>query len=213
MTSNNVKLLGVWWSPFVIRVRVALNLKSVDYDFIEETFMSKSELLLELNPVNKKIPVLVHNDKPICESIIIAQYIGDVWNTSGSPIFPCDLYGRAVTKFWSVYIDDKIFPISRSISLAGVKGVEKEVICNLVEALAPLEDIFKGCSKGKKFFGGDRIEYLDIALGSLIGWFKVTDEFNDVKLFDETKFPNLSSWVDNFVVNDAVKDVLPPGSS
>ncbi|CAH9090662.1 unnamed protein product [Cuscuta epithymum] len=108
MASNNVKLLGVWWSPFVIRVRVALNLKSVDYDFIEETFMSKSELLLELNPVYKKIPVLVHDDKPICESIIIAQYIDDVWAASESTVFPCDPYDRAVTKFWSVYIDDKV---------------------------------------------------------------------------------------------------------
>jgi glutathione S-transferase len=37
-----------------------------------------------MNPVHKKIPVLIHNGKPIAESLIAVQYIDEVWNDKSS---------------------------------------------------------------------------------------------------------------------------------
>jgi len=56
---------------FLWYVRIALKLKGVAYQFLEEVIGSKgelikSELLLNLIRVCKKIPVLVHGGKPIC---------------------------------------------------------------------------------------------------------------------------------------------------
>lgn len=110
MAGNDVKILGAWPSPYVMRPRIALNIKSVAYDFLEEQFGSKSELLLKSNPVYKKIPVLIHDGKPISESLIIVQYIDEVWN-SGPSILPSDPYDRAIARFWATYIDDKVCSI------------------------------------------------------------------------------------------------------
>jgi glutathione S-transferase len=107
MAKNDVKLLGAWPSPFVMRPRIALNIKSVNYEFLEETIGSKSQLLLQSNPVHKKIPVLIHADKPISESIIIVEYIDEVW-TSGPSILASDPYDRAIERFWVAYIDEKV---------------------------------------------------------------------------------------------------------
>ncbi|CAI0400896.1 unnamed protein product [Linum tenue] len=52
-----------------MRPRIALKVKSVEYEFLQEQFGSKRELLLKSNLVHKKISVLLHNDKPICESV------------------------------------------------------------------------------------------------------------------------------------------------
>lgn len=108
MATSRVKLLGVPPSPFVNRVQISLNLKSVDYELILENPQIKSELLLKYNPVNKKIPVLVHDDKPICESLVIVQYMDDTW-TSGPSILPSDPYDRAIARFWASYVDDKVY--------------------------------------------------------------------------------------------------------
>ncbi|KAL4639304.1 hypothetical protein ACB092_03G207700 [Castanea dentata] len=117
MAKNDVKVLGAWPSPFVMRPRIALNIKSVNYEFLEETFGSKSELLLQSNPVHKKIPVLIHGDKPICESMIIVEYIDKVW-TSGPSILPSDPYDRAIQRFWAAYVDEKWFAAMRGLRIA-----------------------------------------------------------------------------------------------
>lgn len=107
MAKNDLKVLGAWPSPYVMRARIALNIKSLDYEFLEETFGSKSQLLLQSNPVHKKIPVLIHGDKPICESLVIVEYIDEVW-ASGPSILPSHPYDRATARFWASYIDEKV---------------------------------------------------------------------------------------------------------
>lgn len=106
--AEEVKLIGLSMSMFVIRVKIALNLKGVKYENLEETFGSKSELLLKSNPIYKKVPVLIHNGKTICESMIIVQYVDDVWSDAGPSIVPSDPFDAAMARFWSYYIDDKV---------------------------------------------------------------------------------------------------------
>ncbi|GAA0148529.1 transferase [Lithospermum erythrorhizon] len=208
MATSDVKLLGAWPSPYVIRARIALNLKSIKYEFLEEQFGSKSELLLKSNPVHKKIPVLLHNDNPICESLIIVQYIDEFWS-SGPQILPSDPYDRAIARFWAAYIDDKWFPSMRAIAAAQGDEARKAALEPVYEGLALLEDAFKKISIGKKFFGGDNIGYLDIALGCNLGWVRVTEKMNNVKLFDEEKTPCLYKWTIDFCDDAAVKDLIP----
>lgn len=103
-----VKVLGTWASPFVMRVRIALNIKSVAYEFLQERLWEgKSELLLKSNPVHRKVPVLIHGDDTICESLIIVQYIDEVWPSA--PILPSDPHERATARFWGAYLDDKVY--------------------------------------------------------------------------------------------------------
>ncbi|MES6669700.1 glutathione S-transferase N-terminal domain-containing protein [Cutibacterium acnes] len=76
---KDVKLLSVGISPFGVRCRIALDEKEVKHEYIEENLKEKSELLLKSNPVYKKIPVLLHEGKPISESLIIVEYIDEVF--------------------------------------------------------------------------------------------------------------------------------------
>lgn len=203
----SVKVLGYEESPFVSRVLIALNLKSINYEISRETFGIKSELLLNSNPVHKKVPVLIHDNKPISESLVIVQFIDEQWRT-GPSILPSDPYDRATARFWGAYIDDKVFPLLRDLRSAQGKQAKLEVADKLLEDLILAEDTFIKLSKGKNFFGGDEIGYLDIALGSILGWFKVNEKLNNVKLLDGTKIPNLVTWAERFLSHDAVKKAI-----
>lgn len=103
---GEVQLIGVGGSPFVQRVQIALKLKGVQFTFIEENLRNKSDLLLKYNPVHKKVPVFVHNGKPLAESLVILEYIDETWENN--PIFPQQPYEKALARFWTKFIDDKV---------------------------------------------------------------------------------------------------------
>uniref|UniRef100_A0A7N0TRD1 Glutathione S-transferase n=1 Tax=Kalanchoe fedtschenkoi TaxID=63787 RepID=A0A7N0TRD1_KALFE len=208
MAECDIKLLGSWASPFVLRARIALNLKSVAYEFVQENLGAKSELLLRSNPVHKKVPVLIHGDKPVCESLVIVEYVDEAWS-SGPAILPADPYERSVARFWAAYLDDKWFPLLKEIAKAGDEEAKKAAAEQVTESLLLLERVFEKSSKGKAFFGGDGIGHLDIALGSFLGWARVTESMNGVKVFDEAKTPRLAEWAEVFCADGAVKDVMP----
>ncbi|CAL9172535.1 unnamed protein product [Musa hybrid cultivar] len=107
--TKGVVLLDFWVSPFGQRCRIALAEKGVEYEYREENLGDKSPLLLKSNPVHKKIPVLIHDDKPVCESLIIVQYIDEAWPDC-APLLPADPYARAQARFWADFIDKKVRP-------------------------------------------------------------------------------------------------------
>ncbi|KAE8686907.1 Glutathione S-transferase U17 [Hibiscus syriacus] len=211
MARSEVKVLGTWASQFAMRPRIALNLKSVNYEFIEEKKLleDKSQLLLQSNPVYKKVPVFFHGDnKPICESLIIVQYIDETWS-SGPSILPTDPYERAVSRFWAAYLDNTWYPAVQSLGIPQGEEAKKAAMALVEEGVALMEEAFGKCSKGKAFFGGDEIGYLDIAFGSYLGWLRVAEKFNGKKLMDEAKTPTLVNWAESFCSHAAVKDFMP----
>ncbi|KAM3222446.1 hypothetical protein P3L10_021716 [Capsicum annuum] len=139
MAKDEVILLDFWASMFGMRLRIALAEKQVNYEYKEEEGLlsNKSPLLLHMNPIHKKIPVLIHNGKPICESLIGVEYIDEVWKDI-APLLPSDPYERAQARFWAYYIDKKLYDSSRKIWRA--KGEEQEAgKKDFIEVLKVLE--------------------------------------------------------------------------
>lgn len=77
------------------------------------------------------------------------------------------------------------FPLMSELGKAQGDEAKEEVKEKLKEALMPLEEAFVKCSKGKAFFGGDNIGYLDIALGCILGWIKAIKIVLGEEIFDE----------------------------
>ncbi|PIN04749.1 Glutathione S-transferase [Handroanthus impetiginosus] len=181
-----VKLFGVWGSPFSRRIEMALKLKGVEYEFIEEDLNNKSPLLLKYNPVHRKNPVLVHNGKPIAESLVILEYIDETWE--GPAILPKDSYERAQARFWAKFLDEKCMPAiwKACWSIGEEREKAKE---EAMEILGFLDNEIKG----KKFFGRQH-------------WTKLLG----LEIVTEDKFPNICKWINEYNNCSFVKENLPP---
>jgi glutathione S-transferase len=103
---DQLTVLGAWASPFLVRVRLALH-------------------LLASNPVHKKVPVLLHGGKPVCESMLIVQYLDDAFPGYGPAFLPADPHDRAVARFWAAYVDDKVRALCFT-SISQIRSSRKE---------------------------------------------------------------------------------------
>ncbi|GAU41833.1 hypothetical protein TSUD_177440 [Trifolium subterraneum] len=204
MASNHeeVKLFGIVGSPFVTRVDIALNLKGVQYKLEEEKMGNFSDTLIKYNPVYKKVPVLVHNEKPISESLVILEYIDETWKQN--PILPSDPYKRALARFWSKFIDDKCLNAARKVAFSLDEKEREEGYKELEVAFQFLENELKD-----KFFGGEEIGLVDITGVFIAFWVPILQEVIGLKLFTIEKFPKLYKWSHDFTNHQIVKEKLP----
>eukprot|EP01018_Ginkgo_biloba_P035552 Gb_12649 [translate_table: standard] len=205
---DRVKVLKTWVSPFAMRVLIALEEKGIEYESQEENLCDKSPLLLQMNPIHKQIPVLVHNGKPLAESLIILQYIDEAWPSSEKRFMPSTPYDRAIARFWAEFMDNKIYAAGKHIITT--KGqTQEEAKRELIESLVLIEGALKEFSGGKSYFGGDTFGYLDIALIPLTAWFHTYESLGKFKLPLEEKCPTLSAWMRVCMRRESVKKLLP----
>ncbi|CAH2050172.1 unnamed protein product, partial [Thlaspi arvense] len=225
---EEVKLLGFWPSPYVCRVKWALQMKGVDYEYIEEHLPNKSPLLLQYNPVHKKVPVLVHGEtrspspllslnissrhgrrSPCCREILMR------WRRRG---FGLNLqmtskerggWGDAGITYLYLTLEDNLFinnfhPYGKLNRTAG-EELEKA----MTESLEMLRAAEEYGIKGRKFFGGEEIGMADIAFGGIALCLEVIEEVIGVKLLQEQTFPCLYAWTKVFMELPVIKENLP----
>ncbi|KAJ7948882.1 Glutathione S-transferase [Quillaja saponaria] len=199
--ADQVILLDFWASVFGMRARIALAEKGVGYEYKEQDLMNKSPLLLQMNPVHKKIPVLIHNGKPICESLIIVQYIDEVWKDKAQ-LLPSDPYDRAQARFWADFIDKKVYDVGKRVW--ATKGAEQEAgKKDFIETFKLLEETLGD----KHYFGGDTFGFVDVALIPYYSWFYAYERFANLSM--EAELPKLIAWAKRCLTRESVSKTLP----
>nr|AAO61854.1 glutathione S-transferase U1 [Malva pusilla] len=199
--TGEVVLLDFWPSPFGMRSRIALAEKGINYEYKEEDLRNKSPLLLQMNPVHKKIPVLIHNGKPICESLIQVQYIDEVWHDK-SPLLPSDPHQRAVARFWADFVDKKMY--EQGSRVWKTKGEEQATAKKeFIESLKLLE----GELGASLTFGGENLGYVDGVLVPFYSWVYAYEKCGNFNI--EPECPKLIAWAKRCMEKESVAKSLP----
>ncbi|CAD6235723.1 unnamed protein product [Miscanthus lutarioriparius] len=201
---QGLQLLGFWVSPFGQRCRIALDEKGLSYEYLEQDLANKSELLLRANPVHKKIPVLLHDGRPVCESLIIVQYLDEAFPAMPALLPAGDPYARAQARFWADYVDKKLYDCgTRLWKLKGDGHAQART--EMVEILRTLE----GALGEGRFFGGEAFGFVDVALVPFTSWFLAYEWFGDLSV--EKECPRLAAWAKRCAERPSVaKNLYPP---
>ncbi|AED97613.1 glutathione S-transferase-like protein [Arabidopsis thaliana] len=183
---NKVILHGSFASPYSKRIELALRLKSIPYQFVQEDLQNKSQTLLRYNPVHKKIPVLVHNEDP---------------------------YRRSKVRFWANYIQLHLYDLV--IKVVKSEGEEqKKALTEVKEKLSVIEkeglkEIFSD-TDGEPTVTNETMSLVDIVMCTLLSPYKAHEEVLGLKIIDPEIVPGVYGWINAINETSVVKDLSPP---
>lgn len=203
-----LKVYGEWGDSLTDRLKIALKLKRLEFEYVEEDPVNKSSSILLYNPVYNQVPILLHHGRPVLDSVNIIQYVDEIL-PDNYPIMPTEAYERAVVRYWCHFADHKLGP---SVEMAFRSWGD-----DLVEAVKKVHDqlnfleceLREGFFKGRRFYGGEKIGMLDIVIGSGSHWLSAFDEVAKINLIEPKSFPLFSAWLGDFTEQDVVKDTVP----
>ncbi len=196
-------LYGYWRSSASWRVRIALNIKGIEYEGISINLVEgtqRSEEHKERNPAGF-VPALVIDGHTLYESLPIIEYLEETWPDLPS-LYPKDAYDKWQARALAETINAGIQPI-QNLSILG--KVEKELGGDKVKW--GNEIITKGLTAFEKqveksmglFCVGNQVTIADLCLIPQMyncGRFKV----------DMEQFPNINKIVANLKELDAFKE-------
>jgi glutathione S-transferase len=90
-------LHGASGSPFVRKVQVALAIKGLPYEQIQQIPFTRDPEYRKINPLGK-IPTLQDGDLTVCDSTVICEYLEDVYPQA--PLYPSNNADKAKARWF-----------------------------------------------------------------------------------------------------------------
>ncbi|XP_077978839.1 glutathione S-transferase omega-1-like [Glandiceps talaboti] len=203
LKDGTIRLYSMRFCPFAQRTRLVLAAKGIEHETVNCNLKNKPEWLFEKNPKGL-VPVVEHGDKVLYESLIVNDYLDEVFPGKRS-LNAKDPYQRGLDQIMLDVFTNKVsgngFKVWRS------KGEDKEATENLMIGLGKLEVDLK--KRGTTFFGGSQPGMLDYNMWPLFERLHRLAEIYDFVVFGE-KIPTLKTYVDNMLLDEGVKAVITP---
>lgn len=171
--SDLIRLYSYWRSSAAFRVRIALNLKGLKYDYVAVNLVEgggqqHAPAFHKLNPQDL-VPVLIDGERVMRQSMTIIEYLAEVYHGSGYALMPPTARERARVHSISQLVACDIHPLNNSRVLDylgeqfGATQAQKEAwvrhwICTGFDAL---EQLLSGNPSTGEFCEGDEPSMAD----------------------------------------------------
>ena len=175
MAAERIKLYDYWRSSAAYRVRIALNLKGIDYDsipvhLIHDGGQQHHADFAALNP-QELVPVLVDGERVIRQSMAIVEYLDEAYEGEHM-LLPVDVRARARVRGLAQVVACDIHPLG---NLRILQYLEREFNTPQVErerwlqhwigeGFAALEKLLANNPSTGEFCEGDEPSLADICL-------------------------------------------------
>jgi glutathione S-transferase len=200
-------LHGASASPFVRKVLVALKIKGLSYEQLQQMPFTKDEEYRRLNPLGK-IPTLQVGALTICDSTVICEYLED--SQPEPPLYPRDSGDRAMARWYEELGGTRIAELAAGIffqrfmrPMVLKQEPDEELVEKIIsKQLPPLLDYLETRVPESDYLFGDFM-IADISLMSPF----INAAYAGYEL-DAARWPCFSGFVERVKAHPVVHDVL-----
>jgi maleylacetoacetate isomerase len=204
-----ITLYSYYRSSAAYRVRIALNLKGVEYQQQTVNLLTSEESSADYQQINpqKLVPTLEHNGKRLYQSLAILEYLEEVFPDPG--LLPVHASDRAFVRALSQMIASDIHPLN---NLRVLKYLDNVMDSNkdsrdewyrhwIIEGFSAIEQHLQKSSDGNYCFS-DTVSMADIVL--------IPQVYNARRFnVDMSAFPLITSIEQNCLDLAAFSDAIP----
>lgn len=198
MSTPKIKLISFTTCPYVQRATIVLNEKSIpcDIDYID--LSAPPPWFYDVSPL-EKVPVLLVDDKPLFESMVICDYLDDI---SPNSLYPDDSFEKAQNRSW-IEFGNEILNITFNFLYESDSKKFNHLKATLIDRFEILEEEFTNGD----YFNGDYFAMIDAVYAPTFRYHQHIAAIKDYEIFDDA--PNVKAWGDRLLARPSVMKSIP----
>ena len=198
MNLPQLKLVSFKLCPYVQRARIVMLEKQIEHTVEYIDLDAPPPWFYDISPL-EKVPVLLVDERPLFESMVICEYLDEI--TPGS-LYPADAFERAQLRAWSEFgndILDQHYTLVKAREQPGYKRARG----TLIERLETLDEILGD----GPYFAGETFMMVDAVYAPIFRYLnQLESEFQLGLYADLDRVPR---WADALLARPSVQDAVP----
>ena len=198
MALPKLKLISFTLCPYVQRAMIVLNEKNIPFDIEYIDLSEPPPWFYDVSPL-EKVPVLLVDNEPLFESMVICEYLDEI--TEGS-LYPDDAFKRATNRAWIEFGSDILSTTFEFYTTEDGKRF-KHLVDTLMDRFEVLEEEI---SDGP-YFNGEEFSMIDAVYAPVFRYFNRIAKYKDYGFFEDA--PRIKTWGDKLLERPSVIKSVP----
>lgn len=198
MSTKNLKLISFSLCPYVQRAMIVLNEKQVSFEVEYIDLDAPPPEFYDISPL-EKVPVLLVDDKPLFESMVICDYLDEI--TEGS-LYPADAFAKAQNRSWIEFGNEIL-----STTFNFLHADDPKKFKHLKETLIDRFEILEEELQDGEYFNGAEFAMIDAVYAPIFRYQQGIASYKDYEIFEDA--PNVKAWGERLLKRPSVIKSVP----
>ena len=198
MPTKNLKLISFSLCPYVQRAMIVLNEKKVSFDIEYIDLEAPPPEFYDISPL-EKVPVLLVDDKPLFESMVICDYLDEI--TSGS-LYPENAFDKAQNRSWIEFGNEIL-----KTTFDFLHTDDPKKFNHLKETLIDRFEILEDEISEDEYFNGSDFAIIDAVYAPIFRYHQRIAQYKDYEIFEDA--PNVKAWGERLLERPSVALSIP----